>query len=83
MYDDFDFTRQTGQTASKGTGPSTDHTTGSADGHYIYIESSYPQQAGDKAEIMTPVYRGSAPKCRMTFAYHMYGNTIGTLEVRV
>ena len=81
VYDDFDFTRQSGQTASRGTGPSTDHTTGTADGHYIYIESSYPQRSGDKAEIMTPIYRGSAPKCRMAFAYHMYGSTIGKLEV--
>ena len=38
-------------------------------------------QAGDVAEVMTPVYKGSAPKCRLTFAYHMFGTGIGKLEV--
>ena len=35
------------------------------------------------AEIMSPVYRGSAPKCRLTFAYYLYGNGVGSLEVKV
>ena len=80
-YDDFDFSRQSGRTGTSNTGPSTDHTTLSDAGHYIYIETSYPQLKGDVAQVMTPVFKGSAPKCRLTFAYHMFGSGIGDLEV--
>ncbi|XP_028395409.1 uncharacterized protein LOC114519468 [Dendronephthya gigantea] len=49
--DDFDWSIGKGETSSKNTGPMTDHTTGSKEGSYIYIEASSPRVAGDKATL--------------------------------
>jgi hypothetical protein len=47
-------------------------------GYYLYIETSYPRVAGDKATILTPALNG--PQC-MKFSYHMYGSHIGSLNI--
>ena len=80
-FDDFDFERRSGSSDSLYTGPSTDHTLGTALGYYIYIETSYPRLYGQKAEVMTAWFKGSSPRCELTFAYHMYGYSVGTLKV--
>lgn len=50
----------------------------------MYIEASFPRSAGDKAMIRSPTYRRPPfDTCAMTFWYHMYGSTIGTLNVYV
>lgn len=41
--DTFDWTINQGETESKFTGPDTDHTRGTADGYYAYIETSDPR----------------------------------------
>ena len=52
----------------------------SGNGYYIYIETS-SARLGYKAQITTPEISPSvAPMC-LTFWYHMYGETIGTLRV--
>lgn len=68
-------------TPSRSTGPQTgDHTGG---GSFFYIEASYPRQPGDTFDL---TYSGSA--CagtsvgRVSFWYHMYGGTIGSLTMR-
>ena len=38
--DDFDWTRNSNATSSRGTGPSKDHTDGAVTGHYVFIEAS-------------------------------------------
>jgi len=67
-------------TASGKTGPTVDHTTGTTEGGYMYVSSSYSQK-GDKAalgsEFMYKPFDGHCVK----FWYHMYGDGQGTLNV--
>ena len=53
-------------------------------GKYIFIETSVPRKVGDKALLMSPLFNktSSAGKC-FTFWYHMYGLSIGTLNIYV
>ncbi|XP_078351329.1 MAM and LDL-receptor class A domain-containing protein 1-like [Oculina patagonica] len=76
--DVFDWTRHTGSTLSSDTGPDYDHTNGS--GHYMYIETSSPRVAGDNAKLELPVSANDELAC-LEFYYHMYGDTMGTLNV--
>ena len=51
-------------------------------GFYMYIETSFPRQTGDVARFISPRYGppNNAP-CNLTFWYHMYGASTGTLNV--
>lgn len=81
--DDFDWLRNSGGTPSGGTGPSVDHTTGTAAGFYTYGETS-SQTVGAVAILEGPCVDTSALATPvLTFWYHMYGATMGTLEVEV
>ena len=58
---------------------SLDHTTNSAQGHYIYIEASFPAKANDTARIISEqlvVGQGC-----FSLWYHMYGFDIGSLVI--
>eukprot|EP00795_Rhopilema_esculentum_P012712 gene12712-3431_t len=79
--DQFDWTRGNQGTPSLGTGPSTDHTTGTSQGNYVYIETSYPRRRGDKAWLYSPVYPASVKGRCLNFWYHMYGADIGSLNI--
>ncbi|XP_055957690.1 MAM and LDL-receptor class A domain-containing protein 1-like [Patella vulgata] len=80
-HDDFDWLRNKGSTATPGTGPKTDHTLLNSNGYYIYIESS-KQQPGDKAQLESEVLLLPYGGC-LSFWYHMYGSSIGSLNVYV
>lgn len=82
--DDFDWLLGSGSTASVFTGPSNDHTTGYGYGKYMFIEASAPRQAGDKARLMSERFVPTTLRgyC-IRFWYHMYGASIGTLNVLV
>ncbi|XP_033109454.1 MAM and LDL-receptor class A domain-containing protein 1-like [Anneissia japonica] len=79
-YIDFNWERQSGRTGSSNTGPTTDHTTGTSAGYYIYIETSSPRLPNDVAKVSTPRIRTPSSAC-LTFWYHMYGAHIETLNV--
>ena len=49
-------------------------------GYYMYIETSLPRQQGDNAKLQVSVSGNGAAAC-LVFYYHMYGGTIGTLNV--
>ena len=49
-------------------------------GQYAYYETSSPAVTGAQVTLTTKVYRTAY--C-MSFWYHMYGNTMGTLEVKI
>ncbi|CAL8320128.1 unnamed protein product, partial [Arctogadus glacialis] len=72
--------RTSGPTDTPNTGPSGDHTNGT--GKYLYIESSPPSQKGNvawlKSQLLAPA--GEDGYC-LTFWYHMYGATVGSLRV--
>ncbi|XP_025084916.1 MAM and LDL-receptor class A domain-containing protein 1-like [Pomacea canaliculata] len=78
--DSFDWTWKAGETVTGFTGPSADHTQGTATGHYMYIESSTPQHPGDRARLVSPTYPPTIGSC-LSFYYNMYGLTMGTLKV--
>ena len=74
-----------GGTGTGSTGPSVDHTQGNSDGAYIYLENSSATNC-----LGLPVYLESgcidlsnAAKPQIEFWYHMYGNTMGTLELQI
>uniref|UniRef100_A0AAQ5YMQ9 MAM domain-containing protein n=1 Tax=Amphiprion ocellaris TaxID=80972 RepID=A0AAQ5YMQ9_AMPOC len=79
--DDFDWLIKAGGTPTVGTGPSTDHTLRDPSGHYLYLESSFPQAVGDTACITGPLLSSRSSECKMRFYFHMSGDGIGTLSV--
>ncbi|XP_074478784.1 MAM and LDL-receptor class A domain-containing protein 1 isoform X2 [Sebastes fasciatus] len=79
--DDFDWLIKAGSTPTVGTGPSSDHTLRDPSGHYLYLESSFPQAAGDAARISGPLLSRRSSQCKMRFCFHMSGDGIGTISV--
>ncbi|XP_052766854.1 MAM and LDL-receptor class A domain-containing protein 1-like [Mya arenaria] len=78
----FDWTFQAGTTQSQDTGPLADHTYGTANGNYIYIEASSPRVAGDKATLLSHTLPANSTKC-LNFWYNMFGDGIGDLIIDV
>nr|XP_039270832.1 MAM and LDL-receptor class A domain-containing protein 1-like [Styela clava] len=78
--DDFDWIWNSGSTPSSNTGPSTDHTLGTGEGHYLYVESTSVSLAGKKAWLSSERYEPTVGSC-LSFYYHMYGSATGTLNV--
>ncbi|XP_013393210.1 MAM and LDL-receptor class A domain-containing protein 2-like, partial [Lingula anatina] len=78
--DQFDWTRSNGATSSQGTGPSVDHTYGTPNGYYVFIETSSPRVPNDKARLISPMIRGAGRQC-LKFWYHMFGGDVGTFNV--
>ncbi|XP_025084894.1 MAM and LDL-receptor class A domain-containing protein 2-like isoform X1 [Pomacea canaliculata] len=81
--DNFDWTRTHGSTSTTGTGPSRDHSRGTSRGYFVYIESSLPRKPGDKAWLVSSnaFSPTSGSTCVLRLYYHMYGTTIGSLNV--
>ncbi|XP_076230851.1 uncharacterized protein LOC143177013 [Calliopsis andreniformis] len=81
---DFDWQRHNFETPSYhiGTGPTHDHTLGPGnDGFYLYIEAS-GRLVNDTARIVSPIYNASYTESGcFSFWYHMFGATIGALNV--
>ena len=46
----------------------------------MYIEASSPRKRGENAQLLTPTYSSPNGAC-LSFYYHMYGRTMGTLNV--
>ncbi|MBI1316885.1 PKD domain-containing protein [bacterium] len=65
------------------TGPSVDHTTATTAGKYIYLESTFGT-VGATAEILSPLIDlGSLTQPEVRFWYHMYGFSMGTMELAI
>ena len=80
--DDFDWTFDAGGTPSLDTGPSVDHNPGTSTGTYAFTESSTPNFPDMTANIFTPPLNVSGlTNPLFTFWYHMYGESMGTLNV--
>ncbi|CAL1532684.1 unnamed protein product [Lymnaea stagnalis] len=81
INDDFDWTRWSGKTPTDDTGPSTDYTTRSDQGHYVFLETT-GQQRGDRANLISMIFQPAiATNECLTFRYHMYGKHVGNLSV--
>ena len=48
----------------------------------MFIETSWPRIAGDKARLETPLYKPTFGSCAR-FWYHMRGDSIGVLNVYI
>ncbi|OQY25893.1 MAG: hypothetical protein B6244_14630, partial [Candidatus Cloacimonetes bacterium 4572_55] len=78
--DDFDWTRTSGSTPSRNTGPPGAH----SGSYYIYTEASSPNYPNRTALFESPCFDLSNTKdAQLTFWYHMYGTSMGTLSVEV
>ncbi|BDS12423.1 trypsin-like peptidase domain-containing protein [Aureispira anguillae] len=78
--DDFDWTRRMGSTPSTSTGP-----TAAIEGnYYLYTESSYPNYGNKQAIITSRCFNlTSVNNPAASFRYHMYGSTMGTLQLQI
>ncbi|KAM9501604.1 MAM and LDL-receptor class A domain-containing protein 1 [Clarias gariepinus] len=88
--DIFDWTWNKGPTPTPNTGPFKDHTWSSVSGHYLFIESSAPQQFKDTAVLISRPFnptlsKGEIPRatCVFRFHYHMLGQYIFRLAVYI
>ena len=78
--DDGDWLTWSGYTWSNNTGPQGDHTTGS--GNYWYVEASSPNYPDMYFVSQTDTFDISqTPGQILSFWYHMYGNTMGELNI--
>ena len=48
----------------------------------MYIQTFYPRVQGDFAKLTSPMLKFSGNMC-LQFFYHMYGKTIGKLDVTI
>ncbi|MGH1339319.1 MAG: right-handed parallel beta-helix repeat-containing protein, partial [Aureispira sp.] len=80
--DDMDWTNDVNNTGSGNTGPNLDHTPG-AGTFYMYLETS-GGGTGRVANLETPTFDfTAAPTPQVSFWYHMYGATTGSLFFEV
>ena len=78
--DDGDWLIWSGYTWSNNTGPQGDHTTGN--GNYWYVEASSPNYPNMYFVAQTDTFDISqTPGQILSFWYHMYGNTMGELNI--
>ena len=83
LFDQHDWRTNSGAVPTASTGPSSDFQPGTANGKYVYLESSAPC-APLRAQMLSPcINLGSAAIPSLSFAYHMYGAGMGTLHVDV
>ena len=83
--DDIDWRVHSGSTGTGGSGPSSDHTSGS--GKYLYLEASGNNGSGcqnKEAILHSPcIDLTSYSQAELFFWYHAYGGAIGSLHVDV
>ncbi|KAH3846560.1 hypothetical protein DPMN_088862 [Dreissena polymorpha] len=86
QFEHFDWTRHKGPSSTKGTGPPFDHTNGTLEGYYMYIESSKWKML-DQATLESPVFpsvpKNTNSRCMFRFYYHMMGRTVGELTIKL
>ncbi|XP_064634424.1 MAM and LDL-receptor class A domain-containing protein 2-like isoform X2 [Lineus longissimus] len=82
IEDDFDWSLQSGPTTSLLTGPSRDHTKGTAGGHYMYTEASR-RRYRERAWLLMRPFSANSTNCRLRFFYHMYGQHAEKLSVKI
>ena len=81
--DDIDWRVNNLQTPSRNTGPVTDHTIQSNVGNYLYLEAS-GGCTEQEAHLVSPCFDlRYAKNASLSFWYHMYGNTMGSLSLDV
>ncbi len=81
--DDVDWRVNAGTTVSANTGPSIDHTLGTASGKYVYLETSGTCN-NMTARLESPCFSlNGFSNAELRFWYHMFGANMGSLHVDV
>ena len=75
--DDFNWTRDSAGTPSSSTGPGS----AQSGSFYIYTEASTPNNPAKSAVLENTFDLRAASSPVLSFAYHMYGSSMGTLTV--
>ncbi|MBL4664966.1 MAG: hypothetical protein JKY23_03285, partial [Nitrospinaceae bacterium] len=84
VIDTTDWTTNEGGTASAGTGPTVDHTTGLATGNYVYTEASGLCSPGASANLLSQCLDiSSLGNPMVSYWYHMFGADMGILYTEV
>ena len=77
---DIDWHRYSGGTPSSGTGPSS----ASEGSYYAYVEATNPNYPNDTACLISPLYNiQDWSSVNISFDYHMYGATMGSLRLEI
>ncbi|KAL4217908.1 Enteropeptidase [Mactra antiquata] len=71
-YTDFQWKRHNNETPTPATGPKTDHTFGTAEGHYMYTEMNQGSKL-DNATLLSPTFNTGVGQS-IHFFYHMYSS---------
>lgn len=78
--DDVDWTRKSGSTSSSGTGPSSAY----EGSYYMYVEASSPNYPSKTSFLVSPSFNlTTGCNANFKFNYHMYGSTMGSLELQI
>ncbi|XP_071839703.1 MAM and LDL-receptor class A domain-containing protein 2-like [Apostichopus japonicus] len=79
QLDEIDWSWFKGPTSNFNGGPSRDHTTGTYEGYFLFLDiSSYI----GRAQLVSPVVDVQASSdCQLRFYYHMYGDDVDVLSV--
>ncbi|MFK7785042.1 MAG: choice-of-anchor J domain-containing protein, partial [Crocinitomicaceae bacterium] len=78
--DDFNWSRTSGSTPSTATSPSS----ASSGSFYAHVESSSPNHPNKVTILNSPCFNLSGQSStNLSFAYHMYGASMGTLQLQV
>ena len=58
---------------------------GTTKGYYVYIETSSPRKANETARLSSMAFRpsGQNDSCYMRFWYHMFGQDVDTLNIKL
>lgn len=81
VLDDIDWRTWSGTTYSFETGPSFDHTTGTALGRYLYLEPSVGCYAKEAILSMPCIDLTSGISPALSLWYHAYGSDMGRLHI--
>jgi len=83
VYDMSDWRVYSGGTSTGGTGPTNDHTTGTADGKYLYIEPSVVCFFKESVVSMPCIDLTEAVSPAMSLWYHAWGTDIGRFHIDI
>jgi photosystem II stability/assembly factor-like uncharacterized protein len=78
--DDIDWRVDENGTPSNNTGPSVDYNPGTNTGNYLYLEAS---SCSNRTGILESTCIELHQDYNVNFAYHMYGNSLGSLHVDI
>jgi Subtilase family/MAM domain, meprin/A5/mu len=81
VEDSLDWRVDANGTNTTSTGPDVDHTLGSAQGRYVYMESTGGCFGAGDAHLILPCFTVPAGPVALMYWYHMYGAGIDALHV--